>query len=67
MSKVWTTYNTRVAEGLEKSLKSLGLEYVDLFLIVSFFFFVPSSNGCGDGQCVNEILVALACSAQPQR
>lgn len=37
MSKVWTTYNTRVAEGLEKSLKSLGLEYVDLFLIVSFF------------------------------
>lgn len=38
VSKVWTTYNTRVAEGLEKSLKSLGLEYVDLFLIVSFFF-----------------------------
>lgn len=35
VSKVWATYNTRVAEGLEKSLKSLGLEYVDLFLIVS--------------------------------
>ncbi|EFY85344.1 H/ACA snoRNP pseudouridylase subunit [Metarhizium acridum] len=33
VTKVWATYNTRVAEGLEKSLQSLGLEYVDLFLI----------------------------------
>ncbi|QPG93578.1 H/ACA snoRNP pseudouridylase subunit [Epichloe festucae Fl1] len=33
VSKVWATYNTRVAEGLDKSLKSLGLEYVDLYLI----------------------------------
>lgn len=36
VSKVWATYNTRVAEGLDKSLKSLGLDYVDLYLIVSF-------------------------------
>lgn len=35
MTKVWATYNTRVAEGLEKSLKSLGVDYVDLYLIVS--------------------------------
>lgn len=35
VTKVWATYNTRVAEGLEKSLQSLGLEYVDLLLIVS--------------------------------
>ena len=35
MSKVWTTYNTRVELGLDKSLKSLGLDYVDLFLVVS--------------------------------
>lgn len=35
MTKVWATYNTRVAEALDKSLKSLGLEYVDLLLVVS--------------------------------
>ena len=35
VSKVWTTYNTRVELGLDKSLKSLGLDYVDLFLVVS--------------------------------
>ncbi|KAK3371976.1 NADP-dependent oxidoreductase domain-containing protein [Podospora didyma] len=33
VSKVWTTYNTRVELGLDKSLKSLGLDYVDLFLV----------------------------------
>lgn len=36
MSKVWTTYNTRVEAGLDKSLKDLGLDYVDLFLVVRF-------------------------------
>ena len=36
MTKVWATYNTRVELALDKSLKSLGLYYVDLFLVVSF-------------------------------
>jgi diketogulonate reductase-like aldo/keto reductase len=36
-SKVWATYTTRVEEGLNKSLKALGLDYVDLFMIVSAF------------------------------
>ncbi len=35
VTKVWNTYNTRVELGLDKSLKSLGLDYVDLFLVVS--------------------------------
>lgn len=35
VTKVWATYNTRVELGLDKSLKSLGLDYVDLFLVVS--------------------------------
>ena len=35
VTKVWATYNTRVELGLEKSLKNLGLDYVDLFLVVS--------------------------------
>lgn len=38
VSKVWATYNTRVELGLDKSLKSLGLDYVDLFLVVSILF-----------------------------
>lgn len=35
MTKVWATYNTRVSEAIDKSLKSLGLDYVDMYLIVS--------------------------------
>ncbi len=35
VTKVWATYNTRVELGLDKSLASLGLDYVDLFLVVS--------------------------------
>lgn len=32
-SKLWCTYHSRPEEGLDKSLKSLGLDYVDLFLV----------------------------------
>ena len=32
-TKVWCTYHTRVEEALEKSLKSLGLDYVDAYLM----------------------------------
>lgn len=45
VTKVWATYNTRVAEALDKSLKSLGLEYVDLLLVVSTDFNVQSFDG----------------------
>ena len=42
VSKVWATYTSRCELGLDKSLKSLGLESVDLFLVVCFsFLFVP--------------------------
>lgn len=34
VGKVWATYTTRVELGLDKSLRSLGLDYVDLFLVV---------------------------------
>lgn len=36
MTKVWASYNTRCELALDKSLKSLGLDYVDLFLVVCF-------------------------------
>ncbi|KAH8599251.1 NADP-dependent oxidoreductase domain-containing protein [Bisporella sp. PMI_857] len=32
-TKLWCTYHSRVEEGLDKSLKSLGLDYVDLYLV----------------------------------
>ncbi|KAF2834167.1 Aldo/keto reductase [Patellaria atrata CBS 101060] len=32
-SKLWCTYHTKVEEGLDKSLKSLGVDYLDLFLM----------------------------------
>ncbi|RFU32128.1 hypothetical protein B7463_g4233, partial [Scytalidium lignicola] len=32
-TKLWCTYHSRVEENLDKSLKSLGLDYVDLYLI----------------------------------
>lgn len=40
VSKVWCTYQSspeRVAEGVDKTLKALGVDYVDLMLVVSFF------------------------------
>jgi len=32
-TKLWCTYHSRVEQGLDLSLKSLGLDYVDLFLV----------------------------------
>ena len=32
-TKVWCTYHRRVEEGLDSSLKKLGLEWVDLYLV----------------------------------
>ncbi|VUC22194.1 unnamed protein product [Clonostachys rosea] len=44
VTKIWATYNTRVAEGLDKSLKSLGLDYVDLLLIHWPLLLNPEGN-----------------------
>ncbi|KAI2615425.1 Aldo/keto reductase [Hypoxylon sp. NC1633] len=33
MTKLWNTYSTRAELGLDKSLRALGLDYVDLFLV----------------------------------
>lgn len=38
VTKVWASYNTRVSLALDKSLAALGLDYVDLLLIVSALF-----------------------------
>lgn len=32
-TKLWSTYHTRVEQNLDISLKSLGLDYVDLYLL----------------------------------
>ncbi|TVY48833.1 D-galacturonate reductase [Lachnellula occidentalis] len=32
-TKLWCTYHSRVEQALDKSLKSLGLDYVDLYLV----------------------------------
>ncbi|KAK3943916.1 D-galacturonate reductase [Diplogelasinospora grovesii] len=44
VTKVWATYNTRVELGLDKSLKSLGLDYVDLFLVHWPLLMNPEGN-----------------------
>lgn len=44
VTKVWATYNTRVQLGLEKSLKNLGLDYVDLFLVHWPLLMNPQGN-----------------------
>ncbi|KAK3364443.1 NADP-dependent oxidoreductase domain-containing protein [Lasiosphaeria hispida] len=44
VGKVWATYNTRVELGLDKSLKSLGLDYVDLFLVHWPLLMNPDGN-----------------------
>lgn len=33
-SKLWNTHQPNVAEGLEKSLKALGTDYLDLYVCV---------------------------------
>lgn len=35
MTKVWASYNSRVEECLDKSLAALGVDYVDMYLVVS--------------------------------
>ncbi|KAF4119905.1 glycerol 2-dehydrogenase (NADP+) [Geosmithia morbida] len=44
MTKVWATYNSRVELGLDKSLKALGLDYVDLFLVHWPLLLNPEGN-----------------------
>ncbi|KAJ4422414.1 H/ACA snoRNP pseudouridylase subunit [Gnomoniopsis sp. IMI 355080] len=44
VTKVWTTYNTRVSLGLEKSLSALGLNYVDLYLVHWPLLMNPEGN-----------------------
>ncbi|KAK4188974.1 NADP-dependent oxidoreductase domain-containing protein [Podospora australis] len=44
VTKVWATYTTRVQLGLEKSLKSLGLDYVDLLLVHWPLLMNPEGN-----------------------
>lgn len=35
MTKAWASYNTRIEQCLDKSLRALGVDYVDMYLIVS--------------------------------
>lgn len=44
VTKVWTTYNTRVSLGLEKSLTALGVDYVDLYLVHWPLLMNPEGN-----------------------
>ncbi|KAM0737839.1 hypothetical protein ACQRIT_007843 [Beauveria bassiana] len=44
MTKVWATYNTRVQECLDKSLKALGVDYVDMYLIHWPVLMNPNGN-----------------------
>ncbi|KAK5656536.1 hypothetical protein OQA88_4515 [Cercophora sp. LCS_1] len=44
VTKIWATYNTRVELGLDKSLKALGLDYVDLLLVHWPLLMNPEGN-----------------------
>ncbi|WZH48678.1 Alcohol dehydrogenase [Fusarium acuminatum] len=44
VTKVWATYNTRPEQGLDRSLKALGLDYVDLFLVHWPLLLNPDGN-----------------------
>ncbi|KAK3396170.1 NADP-dependent oxidoreductase domain-containing protein [Sordaria brevicollis] len=44
VTKLWATYTSRAEEGLEKSLKNLGLGWVDLFLVHWPLLMNPEGN-----------------------
>ncbi|OAA63498.1 aldo-keto reductase [Niveomyces insectorum RCEF 264] len=44
VTKIWATYTSRVELGLDKSLKSLGLDYVDLVLVHWPLLMNPEGN-----------------------
>ncbi|KEY65449.1 hypothetical protein S7711_08581 [Stachybotrys chartarum IBT 7711] len=44
VTKIWATYMSRVEEGLDKSLKALGLDYVDLVLVHWPVLMNPNGN-----------------------
>ncbi|KAK3354481.1 NADP-dependent oxidoreductase domain-containing protein [Neurospora tetraspora] len=44
VTKLWATYASRAEVGLEKSLRNLGLEYVDLFLVHWPLLMNPEGN-----------------------
>ncbi|KAI0999277.1 D-galacturonate reductase [Podosphaera aphanis] len=55
-TKLWCTYHSRVEEALDKSLKDLGLDYVDLYLIHWPLAMNPNGNhdlvpSLPDGSC----------------
>lgn len=62
MTKVWASYNTRVEECLDKSLKSLGVDYVDMYLVVSTI--VTHLLRRLQANC--NLPAALACPHEPQ-
>ena len=62
MTKVWASYNTRVEECLDKSLKSLGVDYVDMYLVVSTIVTLLLRRL----QANCNLPAALACPHEPQ-
>lgn len=71
VTKVWATYNTRCELALDKSLKALGLDYVDLFLVVSFKFPLKCkvlffADECSTGQFSSTLRVTMT-SSPPRR
>lgn len=45
-TKLWCTYHSRVEQNLDMSLKSLGLDYVDLYLMHWVCWYLPFSSAC---------------------
>lgn len=65
MTKVWATYNTRCELALDKSLKSLGLDHVDLFLVVSDSLQLLLQQN-REPRRANYVFLALASPPQPR-